>query len=81
MERQIMTTELIRRIDEMAVKVGGRFRLAALIQRRLQEVVQTAPHVLHQSEESPFRMVLREIEEGKIELEEDDDIVDVSILG
>ena len=76
-----MTTELIRRIDEMAVKVGGRFRLAALIQRRLQEVVRTAPHVLHQAEESPFRMVLREIEEGKIELEEDDDIVDASILG
>jgi DNA-directed RNA polymerase subunit K/omega len=77
-----MTTELIRRIDEAAVKVGGRFKLAALIQRRLQEIVQTAPHVLHNSEESPMRMVLREIEEDKIELEPSDDIVDAtSILG
>lgn len=76
-----MTTELIRRIDEMAVKVGGRFKLAALIQRRLQEIVQTAPHVLHNSDESPIRMVLREIEEDKIELEPADDIVDASILG
>jgi DNA-directed RNA polymerase subunit K/omega len=76
-----MTTELIRRIDEMAVLVGGRFRLAALIQRRLQEIVRTAPHVLHQAGESPIRMVLKEIEEGKIELEADDDIVDASILG
>ena len=76
-----MTTELIRRIDEMAEKVGGRFILASLIQRRLQEIVLTAPHVLHQTEESPIRMVLREIEEGKIELETDDDVVDASILG
>ncbi len=76
-----MTTELIRSIDEMAEKVGGRFILAALIQRRLQEIVLTAPHVLHQTEESPIRMVLREIEEGKIELETDDDVVDASILG
>ena len=76
-----MTTELIRRIDEMAEKVGGRFILAALIQRRLQEIVLTAPHVLHPTEESPIRMVLREIEEGKSELETDDDVVDASILG
>ena len=76
-----MTTDLIRSIDELAVKVGGRFKLAALIQRRLQELIRTAPHVLHQAEESPRRMVLREIAEDKIELEPDDDRVDASILG
>jgi len=77
-----MTTELIRRVDEAADRLGGRFRLSALIQRRLQEIIRTAPHVLHQSQESPIRMVLREIEEGKIELEEDDRIADAaSILG
>ena len=76
-----MTLDLIKRIDEMADKVGGRFKLAALIQRRLQEIVHTAPHVLHQSTESPIRMVLREIEDEKIELEPDDDEPDVSILG
>ena len=75
-----MTTELIRRIDEAAVKVGGLFKLAALIQRRLQEIVHTAPHGLHNSDESPMRMVLREIEEEKIELEPSDEIVDASIL-
>ncbi len=76
-----MTTDLIRRIDEMAVKVGGRFRLASLIQRRLQEIIQTAPHMLHQCTESPLRMVLKEIEEDKIELEADDDMIDAGILG
>ena len=76
-----MTTDLIRRIDELAEELGGRFKLAALIQRRLQEVVRTAPHVLHQGGESPLRMVLKEIEEGKIELEPDDEVVDTSILG
>jgi DNA-directed RNA polymerase subunit K/omega len=76
-----MTTELIRRIDELAEKVGGRFRLASLIQRRLQEVIRMAPHALHQAEESPIRMVIREIEEGKIDLETDDEKVDASALG
>jgi DNA-directed RNA polymerase subunit K/omega len=76
-----MTTDLIRRIDILAETVGGRFKLASLIQRRLQEIVQTAPHVLHQSSESPIRLVLKEIEEGKIELEPDEDVVDTSILG
>ena len=77
-----MTEELIKRIDDLAVVMGGRFRLAALIQRRLQEIVRTAPHVLHQSHESPIRMVVREIEDGKIELEQDDDVPDAtSLLG
>ncbi len=76
-----MTTDLIKRIDDLVEKVGGRFVLASLIQRRLQEITRTAPHVLHQAGESPLRMVLREIEEGKIELEPDEDTVDTSILG
>ena len=57
-------------------------RILAGTEDRLQEVVRTAPHILHQGGESPLRMVLREIEEGKIELEPDDElIVDTSILG
>lgn len=76
-----MTTNLIKRIDDLALEMGGRFKLAALIQRRLQEIVRTAPHVLHQAGESPIRQVLKEIEEGKIELEPDEDKVDTSILG
>jgi DNA-directed RNA polymerase omega subunit len=75
-----MTTELIRRVDELAEQLGGRFRLAALMQRRMQEIIRTAPHVLHQSRETPIRMVLREIEEGKIELEQDDEIPDATTL-
>ncbi|MCU0724900.1 MAG: DNA-directed RNA polymerase subunit omega [Planctomycetes bacterium] len=76
-----MTTELIRRIDVLAEQVGGRFKLASLIQRRLQEIIRTAPHAIHQAEESPIRMVIREIEEGKIELEPDEEKVDTSVLG
>ncbi len=76
-----MTTELIRRIDELSQKVGGRFKLASLIQRRLQEIIRTAPHVVHATSESPIRLVIREIEEGKIELEADEDKVDTSVLG
>ena len=75
-----MTMELIKRVDDLADQLGGRFRLAALLQRRLQEIIRTAPHVLHQSRETPIRMVLKEIEEGKIELEADDEIPDASAL-
>lgn len=75
-----MTTELIRRIDDLAEKMGGRFRLATLIQRRMQEIVRTAPHVFQQSRESPLRMVIKEIEEGKIELEPDEAPVDPHTL-
>jgi len=75
-----MTEELIKRIDDLAEQIGGRFRLSALIQRRLQEIIRTAPHVFHQSHESPIRMVIKEIEDGKIELEQDDEIPDASAL-
>lgn len=75
-----MTTELIRRIDDLAEQLGGRFKLAALIQRRMQEIIRTAPHLIHQTRESPLRMVLKEIEEGKIELEADDSTIDATTL-
>lgn len=76
------TIELIHRIDNLADKVGGRFKLTALIQRRLQEITRTAPHLLHQGGISPLRAVIKEIEDGKIELEPiDDDDVDISVLG
>ncbi|MHC4472439.1 MAG: DNA-directed RNA polymerase subunit omega [Planctomycetota bacterium] len=76
-----MPTDLIQRIDELAEKMGGRFKLAALIQRRLQEITHTAPHLLHHSGDTPIRMVLKEIEDGKIELEPDEETIDASILG
>ena len=76
-----MTMDLIKQIDDLAVELGGRFKLASLIQRRLQEIIRTAPHIMHQSGLSPLRMVLKEIKDGKIELEPDDDAPDVSILG
>lgn len=75
-----MSTELIRRIDDLAEQLGGRFKLAALIQRRMQEIIRTAPHLIHQTRESPLRMVLKEIEDGKIELEADDSTIDATTL-
>jgi len=75
------TIELIHRIDKLADKVGGRFKLTALIQRRLQEITRTAPHLLHQGGISPLRAVIKEIEDGKIELEPIDDDDDISVLG
>ena len=67
-----MTTDLIRRIDELAVKVGGRFKLAALIQKRWQEIMEGArPFVDRKPGQTDIELVIEEIQEGKIGIDYD----------
>ena len=57
---------------EMAKRrVGGSFRLSVLLQKRIIELVRGAPPVVDQAdrERSPIEVALREILEGKIDLE------------
>jgi hypothetical protein len=62
-----MSLENVRKIEELDRKVGGRFRLTALIQRRLQEVVRGGARPLEGNRE-PIRRVIEEIERGEVEL-------------
>ena len=66
-----MSLEQVRKIEELDRKVGGRFRLSALIQRRLQEVVRGGARPLEGNRE-PIRRVIEEIERGEVELVPDD---------
>ena len=58
------------KIDELIVKVGGRFRLTALIQRRLVELLQGARPMVETKGLTDIEVVVQEINEGKIDVKE-----------
>jgi DNA-directed RNA polymerase subunit K/omega len=63
-----MGIDTIRQIDRLDERVGGRFKLTALLQRRIQEVIKGSPRLV--DGRTPLRSALLEIESGKIELNE-----------
>jgi len=63
-----MGRDIITKIDRLDERVGGRFRLTALVQRRIQEVIKGSPRLIEAR--TPLRSALAEIEAGKIELTE-----------
>ncbi len=79
-----MMEEKIRVIDELETAVGGRFRLIALIHKRVRELVAGAPRLVDIRSDNPIDIALEEIRAGKVELVEDDDnpvIGDAALLG
>ena len=60
-----MGIDTIRQIDRLDSKIGSRFMLTALIQRRIQELIRGSPRFADGS--TPLRVALAEIEQGKIE--------------
>ena len=59
----------ILRSDDIVEKAGGRFKLVALIQRRWLQLMQGARPMVSPKGLTELEVVLKEIEEGKIELE------------
>ena len=57
------------RHDDLMNKVGGRFKLTALIQRRWLELLQGARPMVDPSGLTDMEVVIREIVEGKVEME------------
>lgn len=64
--------EKIRIIDELEQKVGGRFQLTALLQKRVRELVAGAPRLVEIRSENPIDVAIEEIRAGKIDLIEED---------
>lgn len=58
----------VERLERLTQKVGGRFRLTALLQKRLSELVKGSPPMVDLASNNFFEVALREIEEGRIEL-------------
>ena len=57
--------------NEIVDKVGGRFKLAVLIQKRLVDVTFGAPLLVERGNKTLMEAVIQEVLEGKITLEID----------
>ena len=55
--------------DEVVQKVGGRFKLAVLVQKRLVDVTFGAPLLVERGDRTLMEAVVQEVLEGKITLE------------
>jgi len=55
--------------DDVVNKVGGRFKLAVLVQKRLVDVTFGAPLLVDRGEKTLMESVIQEVLEGKITLE------------
>ena len=56
------------KVMELSEKTGGLFRLAVLLQKRVQELVAGAPKLIETKETNPINIAMMEIEEDAIEL-------------
>lgn len=63
--------------DEIIEKVGGRFRLTALIQRRWLELLQGARPMVDPAGKTPMEIVIDEILSDKLTIEVDNNSQDV----
>ena len=57
--------------EEIVKKVGGRFRLAALIQRRLKEIIEGSRPLVDTKGKTPVEIVVDEIMLDKIAIDYD----------
>lgn len=64
--------EKIRIIDELEQKIGGRFLLTALLQKRIRELVAGAPRLVEIRSENPIDIAIEEVRAGKIDLVPED---------
>jgi DNA-directed RNA polymerase subunit omega len=53
--------------EDLVNRVGGRFKLAALIQRRMRELMMGARPLVEPGRMTPMEIVVKEIIDGKIE--------------
>ena len=67
-----MMEEKIRIIDELDAKVGGRFKLTALLQKRSRELVAGAPRLVDIRSDNPIDVAIAEVRAGKVELVAED---------
>ena len=56
-------------IDQVAEKLGGRYKLTVLIQKRLKELVKGAQKLVDLEDRNLINIVLEEIRQGKITFE------------
>ena len=60
--------------DEIVNKVGGRFKLSTLIQKRLVALIKGSPALVHMDTQDKMKIVIREIMEDKIYLDTESNV-------
>ena len=61
------------KVIDLADKVGGVFRLAVLLQKRVRELIRGASPLLETRETNPIKIAFLEMERGLIELIPDEE--------
>lgn len=56
------------RFELLTKSAGGRFKMTCLLQKRMQEILRGSPKLIDDEIESPFEIVLREAETGRVQL-------------
>jgi DNA-directed RNA polymerase subunit omega len=56
--------------DELVKKVGGRYKLTTMVQKRVAELVKGARPLVPPENKTPLEIAVQEIDEGKIVAEE-----------
>jgi len=67
--------------DDVVEKVGGRFKLAVLVQKRLVDVTFGAPLLVEQGDKTLMETVVQEVLEGKITLEPPEKVAEETLPG
>lgn len=60
----------LKKLSEAEKKVGGKFKLSTLMQKRLVELMRGSPKLVNSGITNPHEIVVEEILQGKIELGE-----------
>ncbi|MBI1852804.1 MAG: DNA-directed RNA polymerase subunit omega [Planctomycetes bacterium] len=55
-------------IEELTRLVGGRFKLSALLQKRVRELTMGSPPLIEKAHRDPVMTAIEELRAGKIEL-------------
>lgn len=75
-----MEVQEIREYETMAAKVGGKFKLAVLLQKRMAELMFGAPPLVENPTKDLFETALREVAEDKITLADPGEVVQPSVV-
>ena len=67
--------------DELVIKAGGRFKLCALIQRRLVQIMEGERPLVERGDRSDLELVIEEILQDKITLAYEGDGDDAELAG
>ena len=75
-----MDTHELREYETLAAKVGGKFKLAVLLQKRMAELMFGAPPLVENPTKDLFETALRELAEGKTTLADASEHIQPSVL-